>query len=392
VKNSVIDISPINKKAIFALFLIHFTGDFFQSFIRPLLPVLADKFFLNMTQVGMITGVATFMAFLIQPAFGYMADRYKSRLVLLVGSLMGAFCIPLVGIAPFFWIVLLLIGLGSISSAIYHPTAAGMVSVYAGLRSGLAMSVFGLGGTLGFTLGPIVCSGYVTLFGLHRLPILTFLGLLGYAVLFVMIPTADDSDRTQMDFIGLLKDSIGEVWRPIVLIWSIAFARAFLEQSLLTFIPVLTASEGFSLVSVGGIISLFTIGGSVSAIVCGHLVDRVGFKPVYFFSFALTSPSILLFVNSQGLQIYPIAFLTGFLILATSFPAVALAQKVAPRGRSLVSSIVMGLAMGSAGLLLPLTGKMADVFGTRTVLNCAAFLPLAALFLIRSLPEPGRRG
>jgi FSR family fosmidomycin resistance protein-like MFS transporter len=392
VKNSVIDISPINKKAIFALFLIHFTGDFFQSFIRPLLPVLADKFFLNMTQVGMITGVATFMAFLIQPAFGYMADRYKSRLVLLVGSLMGAFCIPLVGIAPFFWIVLLLIGLGSISSAIYHPTAAGMVSVYAGLRSGLAMSVFGLGGTLGFTLGPIVCSGYVTLFGLHRLPILTFLGLLGYAVLFVMIPTADDSDRTQMDFIGLLKDSIGEVWRPIVLIWSIAFARAFLEQSLLTFIPVLTASEGFSLVSVGGIISLFTIGGSVSAIVCGHLVDRVGFKPVYFFSFALTSPSILLFVNSQGLQIYTIAFLTGFLILATSFPAVALAQKVAPRGRSLVSSIVMGLAMGSAGLLLPLTGKMADVFGTRTVLNCAAFLPLAALFLIRSLPEPGRRG
>ena len=391
-RKPVTDISQINKKAIFALFLIHFTGDFFQTFIRPLLPVLADKFSLNMTQVGMITGVATFMAFLIQPVFGYMADRYKSRLILLVGSLMGVICIPLVGIAPFFWIVLLLIGLGSISSAIYHPTAAGMVSVYAGLRSGLAMSIFGLGGTLGFTLGPIVCSGYVTLLGLNRLPVLTFLGLLSYAVLFVMIPAADDSDRTEMDFIGLLKDSIGEVWRPIVLIWSIAFARAFLEQSLLTFIPVLTASEGYSLVSVGGIISLFTIGGSVSAIVSGHLVDRVGFKPVYFFSFALTSPSILLFINSQGLQIYPIAFLSGFLILATSFPAVALAQKVAPRGRSLVSSIVMGLAMGSAGLLLPLTGKMADVFGTRTVLNCAAFLPLAALFLIRRLPEPGKKG
>ena len=386
------DITQINKKAIFALFLIHFTGDFFQSFIRPLLPVLANQFSLNMTQVGMITGVATFMAFLIQPVFGYMADRYQSRLILLVGSLMGAVCIPLVGIAPFFWIVLLLIGLGSISSAIYHPTAAGMVSVYAGLRSGLAMSVFGLGGTLGFTLGPIVCSGYVMVLGLNRLPILTLLGLLGYAVLFVMIPTADDSDRSQMDFIGLLKDSIGDVWRPIVLIWSIAFVRALLEQSLLTFIPVLTASEGFSLVSVGGIVSLFTVGGAVSAIVCGHLVDRVGFKPVYFFSFALTSPSILLFVNSQGLQIYPIAFLTGFLILATSFPALALAQKVAPRGRSLVSSIVMGLAAGSAGLLLPIIGKMADVFGIRTVLNCAALLPLAALLLIRSLPEPGKRG
>jgi FSR family fosmidomycin resistance protein-like MFS transporter len=387
----VIDATQINKKAIFALFLIHFSGDFFQSFIRPLLPVLANKFSLDMTQVGMITGVATFMAFLIQPFFGYMADRYRKRLILLVGSFMGAICIPLVGIAPYFWIVLLLIGLGSISSAIYHPTAAGMVSVYAGLRTGLAMSIFGLGGTLGFTLGPMVCSTYVTLWGLHRLPILTLLGVLGFVLLFIMIPAADGSDHTQMDFIGSLKESIGEVWRPVVLIWSIAFSRAFLEQSLLTFIPVLTASEGFSLVSVGGIVSLFTVGGSVSAIVCGHLVDRLGFKPVYFFSFALAPPSILLFINSHGLQIYPIAFVSGFLLLATLFPAVALAQKVAPKGRSLVSSIVMGLAMGSAGLLLPLTGKMADVFGIRTVLNCAAFIPLAALLLIRSLPEPGKK-
>ena len=382
------DISQINKKAIFALFLIHFSGDFFQSIIRPLLPVLANEFSLNMAQVGMITGVATFMAFLIQPVFGYMADRYRNRLILLVGSFMGAICIPLVGIAPYFWVVLLLIGLGSISSAIYHPTAAGMVSVYAGLRTGLAMSIFGLGGTLGFTLGPIVGSAYVTLFGMHRLPILTLLGIMAFIVLFIMIPASDDSDNTKLDFIGSLKENIGEVWRPIVLIWSIAFSRAFLEQSLLTFIPVLTAFEGYSLVSVGGIVSLFTVGGSVSALVCGHLVDRVGFKPVYFFSFALLPPSILLFINAHGPQIYPLAFISGFLVLATSFPAVALAQKVAPKGRSLVSSIVMGLAMGSAGLLLPLTGKMADAFGIRTVLNCVTFIPLAALLLIRNLPEP----
>ena len=135
--------SQLNKKAIFALVLIHFIGDFFQSFVRPLLPVMADKFELSLAQVGLITGVATFMAFLIQPIFGYLADRYNTRLILLVGSFIGAFCIPMVGVAPFFWTVLLLIGLGSISSAIYHPTAAGMVSVYAGHRTGLAMSLFG---------------------------------------------------------------------------------------------------------------------------------------------------------------------------------------------------------------------------------------------------------
>ena len=386
------DTAQINKKVIFALFLIHFIGDFFQSFVRPLLPVLADKFSLNLTQVGLITGIATFMAFLIQPVFGYLADRYKTRVILLIGSFVGAICIPLVGIAPYFGIVLLLIGLGSISSAIYHPTAAGMVSVYAGRRTGLSMSIFGLGGTLGFTLGPIVFASYVTLWGMHRLPYLTVFGLLIFAILFVLIPApaGAGAGHKQRDFLGALRESIGEVWKPVLLIWSIAFSRAFVEQTLLTFIPVLTASEGHSLVSVGSMLSLFTVGGSFSAIVCGHLVDRIGYKPVYLFSFALSSPFMLWFIHGSGWMVYPIAFVSGFLLLATLFPAVALAQKIAPQGRSLASSIVMGLALGTAGILVPEAGMMADAFGIRPVLSCIAFIPLASLILIRYLPEPGK--
>jgi FSR family fosmidomycin resistance protein-like MFS transporter len=386
----VTDTTTINKQAIFALFLIHFMGDFFQSFIRPLLPVLANKFDLSLAQVGLITGVATFMAFLIQPIFGYLADRYKTRVILLIGSLAGVICIPMVGVVPYFGFVLLLIALGSISSAIYHPTAAGMVSVYAGRRTGLSMSFFGLGGTLGFTLGPIVCSGYVTLLGLQRLPILTLLGVLVFVVLFIMIPDSEATGQTQKDFIGSLKESLAEVWKPVLLIWSLSFSRAFVEHALLTFIPVLTAVEGHSLVSVGGIISLFTVGGSVSALICGHLVDRIGFKPVYLFSYALASPFILLFIHAAGWQVYPLAFVAGFMLLATLFPAVALAQKVAPRGRSLVSSIVMGLAYGLSGLMMPLVGRLADAFGIRAALSCIAVIPLAVLFLIRYLPEPDK--
>jgi FSR family fosmidomycin resistance protein-like MFS transporter len=389
-RTTVTDAAQINKKAIFALFLIHFIGDFFQSFIRPMLPVLADKFSLSLTQVGMITGIATFMAFLIQPIFGYLADRYRTRLILLIGSLVGAICIPLAGIAPYFGIVLLLIGMGSISSAIYHPTAAGMVSAHAGRRTGLSMSVFGLGGTLAFALGPVVFAGYITLWGLHRLPYLTPVGLSVFVLLFVLIPASDGKSLTQRDFMGSLRESIGEVWKPVVTIWAIAFSRAFVEQTLLTFMPVLTASEGHSLVSVGSILSLFTVGGSVSAIASGHLVDRIGYKPVYLFSFALSSPCMLLFIHGSGWKMYPMAFLCGFLLLATLFPALALAQKIAPKGRSLVSSIVMGLALGTAGIMMPFAGMMADVFGIRTVLSYLAFIPLAALFLIRNLPEPGK--
>ncbi|HEA68277.1 MAG TPA: MFS transporter [Desulfobacterales bacterium] len=378
----------INKKAIFALFLIHFTGDFFYSFIQPLLPVLVDKFTLNMTQVGLISGVSTIMGLLIQPIFGYIADHFKTRGLLLIGSLVGMVCIPQVGIAPYFWVVLLLIGLGSIGSAIYHPIAAGMVSVYAGRRAGLSISFFGLGGTLGFTIGPIVSAAYITLMGLHRLPILTLPGLLVFVMLLFMIPASVGAGHARKDFIGSIRESIGDVWKPVALIWSLAVSRAFVVQAILTFMPVFAASEGHSLVSVGSLVSLFTAGGAISAIICGHLVDRIGFRPIYFCSFALASPSAFLFINGGGWLIYPFAFLAGFFLLATLFPALALAQQIAPKGRSLISGIIMGLGIGTAGILMPLVGRVADVFGIQAVLSVIALIPLAAIFLIRYLPEP----
>jgi FSR family fosmidomycin resistance protein-like MFS transporter len=51
----------------------------------------------------------------------------------------------------------------------------------------------------------------------------------------------------------------------------------------------------------------------------------------------------------------------------------------------------MGLGIGTAGILMPLVGRVADVFGIQAVLSAIALIPLAALFLIRYLPEPGKK-
>ena len=382
------NIGPINKKVIFALFLVHFSGDFFLSFVKPLLPVLATKFSLTLTQVGLIGGLSMLTAFFIQPIFGYLADYYRPRTIALIGLLVGSICIPLVGTASGYGFVLAFIGFGSIGSAMYHPSTAGMVSLYTGRHAGLSMSLFGLGGTLAFTIGPVFLTGYVTLFGLERLPYTTLLGLLVFPILMVLIPTYEESVTKEHTFFGILRDCLGDVWRPIVLIWALAFTRALLEQVTLTFIPMLLAAEGYSLVSIGTVISLFTVGGSISSLVCGHLVDRFGFRPIYFFSFALSPPFLYFFIHSSGWLVYAFSFLSGFILLATLFPAVALAQKVAPRSRSLVSSIIMGLTMGIGGILMPFIGRLADVFGVRPVLSGIAFIPFGMLILVRYLPDP----
>lgn len=379
----------INKKVIFALFLVHFCGDFFQSFVKPLLPVLANEFTLNLTQVGFITGISTFTAFLIQPIFGILADRYRPRAIMLTGALVSSVCIPLLGIAPSYALVLVLAGAGSIGSSMYHPTAAGMVSNYAGRHTGLSMSLFGLGGTLGFTLGPIVLAIFVTRFGLSRLPNTTIIGLTVFSILFFLVPKTMGDDDKKPGFFSSIRSSLGQVWRPVSMIWILGVTRALLEQATLTFMPVLFASEGYSLMAVGAIISLFTVGASISALVCGHLVDRIGFRPVYYFSFALTTPCLLFFIHSAGWFVYVLSFFSGFLSLATMFPSVALAQQVAPQNKSLVSSIIMGLTLGVGGILMPVAGKFADIFGMRPVLVFVAVIPFLMLVLVRYLPEPG---
>ncbi len=64
----------------------------------------------------------------------------------------------------------------------------------------------------------------------------------------------------------------------------------------------------------------------------------------------------------------------------------------APKNRSLVSSIVMGFALGTAGVLMPLAGRVADAFGIRPVLRGIAMIPFVAVIGVRYLPEPGKIG
>jgi FSR family fosmidomycin resistance protein-like MFS transporter len=59
-----------------------------------------------------------------------------------------------------------------------------------------------------------------------------------------------------------------------------------------------------------------------------------------------------------------------------------MAQELAPRGRSMVSSLMMGLAFGTGGLMAPLTGMAADFFSIRSVLYVLTILPLITVALI----------
>ncbi|MBW1806260.1 MAG: MFS transporter [Deltaproteobacteria bacterium] len=373
-------------KMLFALTLIHFIGDFYSSFITPLLPVFIEKFSLTLTQVGLITGISRLLAFIVQPPVGYIADHYRTRIFILGGPLLSILFIPLVGIAPFFLVLILFISLGSIGSSMFHPTCAGMVSTYAGRHFGLSMSIFNMGGTLAFGVGPLFITYFVYSFGLRSTPFTMVIGLAVMVLLFRIVPLPEGEGLTNLGFFSTIKEILGPVWKPISVIWLVMVLRSFAGQSFFTFVPVLLAKEGYSLISVGSMISIFTVAGAISGLLAGHLSDRVGYKPIFFVTHSLATPSLYLLIFLPGNWVYFSAFLTGFFILATLPLGVAMAQELAPRGKSLVSSLMMGLAFGTGGMMTPLTGKLADIFSIRPVLAFLAIIPLLTTGLIALLP------
>jgi FSR family fosmidomycin resistance protein-like MFS transporter len=77
--------------------------------------------------------------------------------------------------------------------------------------------------------------------------------------------------------------------------------------------------------------------------------------------------------------------------MATLPLGVALAQELAPRGKSMVASLMMGFALGAGGILSPVVGRLADIHSIEAVLTALAIVPLASLGLIIFLPVRGSR-
>jgi MFS transporter, FSR family, fosmidomycin resistance protein len=379
--------NTVNYRIIFVLTLIHFTGDFYSSFFTPLLPAFVDKLGLTLAQVGLITGMVRFLSFIIQPVTGYLADRHETRSFVFAGLFFAFFFIPFSGIAPNFWVLLIVLCLGSIGSSMFHPSTTGMIPLYSGHRTGFSLSIFNTGGTLAFAAGPVFITWYVTRFGLEKMPYTIIIGAIAFFFCIKYLPLPVSENLSHLGFIGSIKETLGKVYKPLLLIWLVMVLRAVAGQTFMTFMPIYLTDKGHDLVSVGFIFSIFILAGTFSGLLAGYLADRIEIKKIFFVSHALMAPALLLYLYLPGRFVYIGSFLAGFAVLASLPLGVVMAQKLAPKSRSMVSSLMMGFAYGLGGAMSPLIGKLADIYGLENVLFYSAFIPIVTLVPILKFPR-----
>ena len=376
-------------KILIALSLVHFSGDFYSSFISPLFPVFMDKMGLSLAQVGLLAGISRFLMFIVQPMSGYWADRHPSRSFILIGLLMPVFFIPLSGITTGFYGLLICIVIGSAGSSLFHPPVTGMVPLYAGRKLGLAMSIFNTAGTFAFGVGPVFITWYVARFGLRAMPATMAIGLVFWVYLYWVLPKPKGDEMAQYGFLETLRQTLGGVWQAILLIWIVMVLRALVGQSLMTFMPVLWVQKGHTIVSAGVLFSIYTMSGTLAGILCGYLSDRMGYKRLFWIIYVMMTPILLGFLSASGPWMYPATMLAGGLNMASLPLGVVMAQKIAPRSRSMVASLMMGLAHGTGGIFAPVVGKLGDIFTIQSVLMVLVCIPLLALIPIYFIPEVG---
>jgi FSR family fosmidomycin resistance protein-like MFS transporter len=376
-------------KILIALSLVHFSGDFYSSFINPLYPVFMSKMGLGLVQVGFLAGISRFLMFVVQPMSGYWADRHPSRSFILIGLLMPILFIPLAGITTGFYGLLFCVVIGSMGSSLFHPPVTGMVPLYAGRNLGLAMSIYNTAGTLAFGVGPIFITFYVARFGLRAMPVTMAIGLSIWLYFYWAIPKPQGDGMAQYGFLETLRQTLGSVWQPILLIWIVMVVRALVGQSLMTFMPVLWVQKGHTVVSAGILFSVFTISGTVAGILCGYISDRIGYKRLLWITHGFMAPFLLVFLLAPGKWIYPATILAGGFTMASLPLGVVMAQKIAPKGRSMVASLMMGLAFGTGGIFSPIVGKLGDIFTLQSVLMLIVCIPVLSLIPIYFIPEVG---
>lgn len=366
----------------------HYIDDIYPGFIPPLLPLFIDNFGLSMALAGAIGTVLSIATSVSQVGFGWLADRVGRRFFVILGPLMSCVFLSLAPLSSSYAQLMILVLLGGLGVAAFHPSAASLTGSYAGAKRSLSVSVFAAAGAVGFATGPLLILWVITSFGIER----SYLAMIPGLALVGLIALAAPRPRDSLPAGTPGSGAIGDHWKLLLLLWIVAVIRAGVIMGFETFVPIIITEQGGTLMSGGRAISLFLLCGSLGGIVGGYFSDKVDPRKVLVFSSVAPVPLFLGFLNASAPLNTVCLGLAGAFAFAAVPVTIVLAQESVPGRTSTASSLVMGLAWGIGGTASAAVGVLADAIGVTQALTVLSLVSLVSApfvpFLPRRMAEP----
>ncbi|HEY2321146.1 MAG TPA: MFS transporter [Solirubrobacteraceae bacterium] len=377
--------ADVDRRAMAVLSAGHLFTDVGQGAIPALLPFLIVRDHLNYAGASALILAATIASSVIQPLFGHLSDRRSLPWLMPLGPVLGGLGVALAAIAPTYGLSFAAVVLSGIGVAAFHPEGSRFANYVSGSRRSSGMSLFSVGGNIGFALGPALITPLVLAFGLSG----TLVVILPTSVMGVVL--ARELPRLKTFRVDLNRTRAGatepDAWRPFTLLAVVIALRSFVYFGFVTFIPLYFAGVLHTGKGAGGAaLTVMLVGGAVGTLVGGRLADRFGRRTVLIGSMAVLPFLIVGFLVSSPAPAMAFAAVAGAATIATFAVTIVMGQEFLPGRIGVASGVTIGLSVGMGGVAAPLLGILADAHGLTAVFALLAVFPVGALLLSLALP------
>ncbi|QHW29908.1 MFS transporter [Paenibacillus rhizovicinus] len=367
----------------------HLLNDAMQNAVPSAFPLFQSSLQLSYTQIGWVAFTLNITASLLQPFIGYLSDRRPMPNLLPLGMLFSLIGVLGFAYAGSLWMLLgaaVLIGIGS---SVLHPESSRVARMAAGRGSGMAQSVFQVGGNTGQALAPLLVAFVLLPHGQTGFLWFTIAAVIGIAVQ-IVIGRWYASQLAAAPAKPKGASGAGRTDRPVHSKLFIAGAMALLIVLLFSKFVYIAGMTGFysfyfmdhyHLPLSRAQICLFALqfAGMVGTLIGGPLADRFGRKTMIWISIAVTAPFSLLLPYVSPAAAMLLCCAIGLILMSGFSVIIVYAQELMPRHVGTVSGLFFGLAFGMGGLGSVLLGSLMDRMGGDFVIGLCSFLPLLGI-------------
>ncbi len=350
----------------------HFGHHGVSAMMRPLMPMIRSDLGLNLTQAGYLMSAFTITNGLSQLPAGWLADRFGTRLMILLSITGVAIAGFFIGFSNSFITLVIFLVISAILGGGYHPASASAISssVPAEYR-GRALGMHLVGGTSAFWIIPLLITpiaatwGWQMPFRIIPIPV----AILG-VIIYILI------GRTTRA-IAIRRQETGEESPTAAISATIQWGKLvpFMVLSVLAGTMIMSTSSFLSFYAVDKLnvpvttiplLMAITPGvGIFMAPLGGYLSDRFGGVRVMLVLGFSAIPLIYLMGLTPNVPTFILLMLAIGLVTNTRMPTSEsyIAGNTPDHRRSTMLGIYFFAGTGVAGPLAPLIGNFIDRFG-----------------------------
>jgi len=372
---------PYDKTLIATVSSAHLVQDTYSAFLAPILPLLIEK--LGMTLVmSAFLDIARKVPSLLNPFFGLLAERSDARYFVILSPALTAVCMSLLGTTSSYALLLVLLTIAGVASTLFHIPSPGMIKAAAGEKLGRGMSYYMVGGELARTVGPLIVTGGISLWGLEGTWRLMPFGMVASLILYYKLRAFQFRER-QFAKKSEKGDALAEVKRFLPLFGAMGgfmFFQSAMKMAVTLYLAVYLTQQGFSLWVASSALALLQFFGVIGTFLSGTLSDKIGRQTtlVIMSSGAAVTMSAFLF-STTLYTLFPLLALLGIFMFANGPIMLSVIHELDTKMPIFINSVYMSINFSISSIVVLAMGMFGDTLGLTLTYAIAAVLAFVAI-------------